>query len=168
METCYGKGKGSLIADRQIKIVVDADACPVKDEIVGIGRSFGAEVVMAASYAHRLIRMEGVTVVQVDDSDQSVDLYIANCIAKDNVLVTQDFGLAAIGLAKGAIVLSHRGEEYTDETIGYLLERRHRMAKLRRGGHRGKGPKPFTVEDRTAFQQTLTKVLTRLQENGFR
>lgn len=157
--------EGVAIAKEQIKIVVDADACPVKNEIIQIGRSFGAEVVMVASIAHRLQDEEGVTAVQVDDARESADLYIANRIARNNVLVTQDFGLATIGLAKGAIVLSNRGQEYTNETIGFLLERRHRLAKQRRGGKHGKGPKPFTADDRANFQQTLTKVLTRLQEN---
>lgn len=145
--------------------MVDADACPVKNEIAEVGRAFGAEVVMVASFAHRLDDAAGVTNVQVDDADQSVDLYIANRLAKNNVLITQDFGLATIGLAKGAVVLSNRGQEYTDETIGFLLERRHRLAKQRRGGKHGKGPKPFTAEDRVLFQQTLTKVLSRLQDN---
>lgn len=148
-----------------LKIIVDADACPVKPEIVEAGRRFGAEVWMVASFDHRLQEQPGVTVVQVDRSDQSADLYIANHLAAGNVLVTQDFGLATIGLAKRAVVLSNRGQIYTEQTIDFLLESRHQHAKRRRSGHYGKGPKPFTREDRTNFLQTLTKVLASLQEN---
>lgn len=149
-----------------LKIIVDADACPVKAEIIEAGQKFNIEVVMVASFDHRLApASDGVTVVQVDRSDQSVDMYIANRISRGDILVTQDFGLATIGLAKGAIALSNRGQIYSDETIGYLLERRHELAKQRRSGKYAKGPRAFTQEDRFFFLQTLTKVLVRLQEN---
>ncbi|WNQ13471.1 YaiI/YqxD family protein [Paenibacillus aurantius] len=147
------------------KVIVDADACPVKPEIVRTASAFGIEVWMVASFDHRLAPAEGVKVIQVDRSDQSVDLYIANRIGKGDILVTQDFGLATIGLAKQAVVLSNRGQVYTDRTINFLLENRHEQAKKRRGGKHTKGPRPFTDEDRQRFQQTLTKVLKVLQEN---
>ncbi|PYI51950.1 YaiI/YqxD family protein [Paenibacillus flagellatus] len=148
------------------RIIVDADACPVKAEITEAAARFGVPVVMVASYDHRLEPGEGVSVVQVDRSDQAVDLYIANRVSAGDVLVTQDFGLATIGLAKKAIVLSNRGQIYSDRTIDFLLETRHERAKQRRSGKYGKGPRPFTDEDRQSFLQTLTKVLSRLQENG--
>jgi uncharacterized protein len=148
------------------KIIVDADACPVKAEIVEAALQFGVPVMMVASFDHRLQEQSGVTVVQVDRSDQSVDLYIANHIARQDILVTQDFGLATIGLAKRAVVLSNRGQMYTDRTIDFLLDSRHSQAKQRRRGHYGKGPKPFTEEDRQKFLHSLTKVLSALQENS--
>jgi uncharacterized protein YaiI (UPF0178 family) len=144
---------------------VDADACPVKDQIVSAAAPFQVEVWMIASFDHYLAPRQGVTIIQVDRSDQSVDLYIANKIAAHDILVTQDFGLATIGLAKRAIVLSNRGQQYSDQTIDFLLERRHEQFKLRRNGKHSKGPRPFTSEDRHKFQQTLTKVLLHLQEN---
>jgi uncharacterized protein YaiI (UPF0178 family) len=147
------------------KIIVDADACPVKDQIVLAAAPFQVEVWMVASFDHYLAPREGVVIKQVDRSDQSVDLYIANMIKANDILVTQDFGLATIGLAKRAYVLSNRGQRYTDETIDFLLERRHEQAKMRRGGKHSKGPKPITAEDRNKFQHTLTKVLYFLQEN---
>jgi len=154
------------ITVRKVKIVVDADACPVKNEIVAAAEMHGAEVLMVASYDHRMtVHANHVTVIQVDRSDQAVDLYIANRIGRGDVLVTQDFGLATIGLAKSAIVLSNRGQRYTDETIDFLLERRHELAKQRRGGKYAKGPRPFTESDRHFFQHSLTKVLLQLQEN---
>jgi uncharacterized protein YaiI (UPF0178 family) len=146
------------------KIVVDADACPVKAEIVKAAGQYGIHVLMVASFDHRLNESEGVTVVQVDRSDQSVDLYIANHIKPGDILVTQDFGLAAIGLGKRAIALSNRGQTYTDRTIDFLLERRHESARQRRNGKHSKGPKPFTEEDRSNFLQSLTKVLAHLQD----
>ncbi|MFK7693433.1 YaiI/YqxD family protein [Paenibacillus sp. HJGM_3] len=147
------------------RILVDADACPVKSEIVEAAKRHGAHVTMVASYDHRLEPAEGVTIVQVDRSDQSVDMYIANLLQPNDILVTQDFGLATIGLAKRARVLSNRGQLYSDRTIDFLLESRHESAKRRRGGKHSKGPKPLTDEDRQRFLQCLTKVLRGLQEN---
>ncbi len=147
------------------KIIVDADACPVKDQIVLAAAPFQVEIWMVASFDHYLAPREGVTIKQVDRSDQSVDLYIANMIKANDILVTQDFGLATIGLAKRAYVLSNRGQRYSDETIDFLLAKRHEQAKMRRGGKHSKGPRPMTSEDRHKFQQTLTKVLNILQEN---
>ncbi len=149
-----------------IQIIVDADACPVKAEIAAAAKSFDVAVLMVASYDHNLKPMEGVAIMQVDRSDQSVDLYIANRVRAGDILVTQDFGLATIGLAKRAIVLSNRGQIYTDATIDFLLERRHEQAKNRRGGQHTKGPRPLTAEDKNKFLHTLTKVLRRLQENS--
>ncbi|WP_308638873.1 YaiI/YqxD family protein [Paenibacillus silvisoli] len=147
-------------------IVVDADACPVKREIVETARSFAVPVLMVASHDHRLQEEPGVTINQVDRSDQSVDLYIANHVLRGDIVVTQDFGLATIVLAKGAIALSPRGQQYDDSNIDYLMERRHELAKKRRGGGRHKGPKAMSGEDRERFQQKLTKVLQTRQENA--
>ncbi|GGG10571.1 hypothetical protein GCM10010916_29300 [Paenibacillus abyssi] len=116
-------------------------------------------VLMVASYDHRLEPEAGVEVVQVDRSDQSVDLYISNRVKRGDIVITQDFGLATITLAKGAVVLSNRGQRYEDSTIDFLMERRHELAKQRRGGGRTKGPRAMTDEDRRRFQQKLTKVL---------
>lgn len=150
--------------NRGYHIVVDADACPVKSEIMEAGDRFSVPILMVATHDHQLKAGAGVTVRYVDRSDQSVDLYISNYLRKGDILVTQDFGLAAIGLAKQAIVLSVRGQIYTEQSIDFLLERRHANAKRRRGGGKHKGPKAFTKEDRTEFLQTLTRILQNLQE----
>lgn len=151
---------------KPVTVMVDADACPVKREVIAVCRAEGARAVLVASHDHLLADAgEGVEVVQVDRGDQAVDLYIANRLGKGDVLVTQDFGLAALGLSRGAAALSNRGEEYRPETIDYLLASRHASARRRRGGGRSKGPRAFTAEDRQKFQQSLTKVLRRLQEN---
>jgi len=149
-----------------LKIVVDADACPVKEEISTAAVRFGVPVWMVSSYNHRLPDLPGVTNIQVDASNQSADLYIANRLAAGDVLVTGDYGLATIGLAKRTTVLSPRGTMFTNDNIDRLLEERHHSAKVRRSGGRTKGPRPFTKEDRDKFLHVLTKVLSRLQENG--
>ncbi|MFD1953343.1 YaiI/YqxD family protein [Paenibacillus thailandensis] len=144
---------------KERSIVVDGDACPVKAEIAETGRAFGVPVVMVSSYDHRLHSSEGVQVVQIDPGRDAVDLYIANLVGKNDIVVTQDLGLATLALSKGAEVLSPRGELYTQEAIGYMLERRHEHAKRRRAGGRTKGPKAMGSGDRERFQQNLTKLL---------
>jgi uncharacterized protein YaiI (UPF0178 family) len=146
-------------------IVVDADACPVKTEIGAAARAHATPVLMVASHDHRLSPEEGVDIVQVDRSNQSVDLYIVNHIARGDIVITQDFGLACIAIGKGAVVLSPRGEQYTDDNIDYLMERRHELAKRRRTGGKSRGPKAMNQSDRDRFQQKLTKVLRNEQEN---
>lgn len=148
-----------------MKIFVDADACPVKREIIEAAKQAEVPVYMVASYDHRLQQEEGVQTIQVDSSDQSADLYIANTIQAGDILVTQDFGLAAVGLGKKSIVISNKGRRYTDESIDFLLHQRHVHAKQRKRGKYGKGPKPFTEEDRNHFLQSLTKLLHDMQEN---
>ncbi|MBY9076922.1 YaiI/YqxD family protein [Paenibacillus sp. HN-1] len=146
-------------------VVVDADACPVKKETAETARSCGIPVLMVSSYAHELQSVEGVDIVHVDNSDQSADLYIVNHVKRGDVVLTSDYGLAAMALAKGCHVLSFRGQTYDEGNMDMMLEGRHARAKERRRGHYSKGPKPFTEEDRRFFQHKLTKLLRNLQEN---
>ncbi len=120
---------------------------------------------MVSSHAHVLTPEPSVQVVTVDASDQSADLYIANVLTRADILVTGDYGLAALGLARGAAVLTPRGKQIRESDIDGLLTQRHMSARQRRGGMRTKGPKPFTEEDRTRFQQKLTTLLRGMQEN---
>jgi uncharacterized protein YaiI (UPF0178 family) len=147
------------------RVVVDGDACPVKSEIAQIVRSCGATALLVSSHAHVLVPEPSVKVVTVDASDQSADLYIANVLTKNDILVTGDYGLAALGLARGSAVLTPRGKEIRESDIEGLLEQRHFSARQRRGGIRTKGPRAFTDEDRDRFQQKLTTLLRGMQEN---
>lgn len=161
-------GKLVMIMEKKSRsrtIVVDGDACPVKKEIAEVGRAFGVPVLMVSSYDHALKAEEGVTVVQVDRGDQSADLYIANHISAGDVVLTQDYGLAALALGKRCSVLSFRGQEYDDSKMDFMLEGRHARAVERRRGHYSKGPKPITAEEKIYFQHKMTKLLILLQEN---
>ncbi|WP_274363268.1 YaiI/YqxD family protein [Paenibacillus thermotolerans] len=148
------------------KVLVDADACPVKEEIAYAAVPLGIPVWMVSSYNHVLPEFSGVTNITVDAVSQAADLYIANRLAHGDVLVTGDYGLATIGLAKRAFVLSPRGMVFTNDNIDRLLDERHAAAKRRRAGKRTKGPKPLTDQEKDIFLQVLTKVLRGLQENG--
>jgi len=146
-------------------IVVDGDACPVKTEIANTARLFQVPVLLVSSFDHLLQGGEGVRTVQVDRSDQSADLYIANHIKPYDVVITQDYGLAALALGNFCFFLFLRGGKLNNQNIVFILYPRHTAAKARRRGHYGKGPKPFTEQDREIFQHKLTKLLKDLQEN---
>jgi uncharacterized protein YaiI (UPF0178 family) len=147
------------------RVVVDGDACPVKAEIARTVRSCGATALLVSSHAHVLVPEPSVLVVTVDASDQSADLYIANVLTKSDILVTGDYGLAALGLARGSAVMTPRGKEIREADIEALLEQRHFSARQRRGGIRTKGPRAFTDEDRNRFEQKLIALLRGMQEN---
>lgn len=101
--------------------------------------------------------------VYVDPGHDSVDLFIINRIRKNMCLITHDIGLASLALAEGAYVISPRGKLYEKDTIDTSLFFRYLHAKERRRGNYGKGPKPFTLEDRNEFKKSLHKLLSNIE-----
>lgn len=106
---------------------------------------------------------EGGEWIFVDPGKEAADLYILNHIRKGEILITQDIGLASLVLPKGVYALSPRGTEYKEETIGISLDFRYLAAKEREKGRYGKGPKPFTSEDRQNFQGALRSILSKIE-----
>jgi len=143
---------------------VDADACPVKFEIALIAKEYMVHVRFIASYDH-LSNREGASGewIYVDPGKDSVDIYIMNHIKRNDLLITQDIGLASLALAKGVYALSPRGTEYKEESIQTALNFRYLAAKERERGHYGKGPKPFTLQDRRNFEQSLRSFLSKFE-----
>lgn len=142
-------------------IIVDGDACPVKTEIIEIARAHDIHVVLVASLAHAMPEGSGIEIVRVDAEPQAADIAIVNRARAEDVVVTGDFGLACMVLGRKARVIDFRGGTYSDRNIDTLMERRHAMARQRRGGGRHKGPRPFTAEDRATFRATLERLLAR-------
>lgn len=151
-------------AGDKLKIYVDADACPVKQEIIEEASIRRIPVVLVKSYAHFSLNNEPghVKTIYVDSEAESADYRILQLIQKDDLLVTQDYGLASLILEKGAVVLHHSGYEYTKQNIEELLQMRHASAKARKSGHRTKGPKRLTKDDKEEFRLLLRKKLTDL------
>ncbi|KAF0818349.1 MULTISPECIES: YaiI/YqxD family protein [unclassified Cytobacillus] len=143
--------------------MVDADSCPVKEEIVEIANSFKLDAVFVASYAHMQNDLSGAVWKFVDSSKEAADLFIMNHVKSGDAVVTQDIGLASTLLLKGVYVLSPRGILFEESEIRTALEMRHLSAKARKRGVYGKGPKPFSQEDRSRFVQQLTKILSNLE-----
>ena len=149
-----------------MKIIVDADACPVKELIVSCAKKHSLEVVMVCDVAHTLFYTENfVTTITVDQGADSADLAIANRTQAGDICITQDYGLASLLLAKKATVLHQNGFFYTQENIDRMLFERHlsremRRQKRSRGGHVRKR----TKEDDEKFLNALERAIERGKE----
>lgn len=150
-----------------MKIMVDADACPVKELIIGYAKKHGLEVIMVCDVAHILFYQEDfVTIVTVDQGADSADLAIANRTQRGDICITQDYGLASLLLAKKATVLHPNGFFYTQENIDRMLFERHlsremRRQKKSRGGHIRKR----TKEDDEKFLSALERAIEREKQH---
>ena len=114
-----------------MQIFVDADGCPVVDIAIKIAKELDLHIVVVKNYAVH-IENEYAEIITVDISSDSADYYIANRMGKGDILVTQDHGLAAMCLAKGAICINQNGLVINDENIDGILNRRHINKELRR------------------------------------
>ena len=144
-----------------MKILVDADACPVKELIISCAEKYQKEVIMVSDVAHMIFYDKPFVIsITVDQGADSADLAIANRTASGDICITQDFGLAALLLAKKATVLHPNGFFYTTETIDRMLFERHLSREMRRQKkHRGGHIRKRTKEDDEKFLQALEKAL---------
>ncbi|MDO5478632.1 MAG: DUF188 domain-containing protein [Clostridia bacterium] len=144
-----------------MKILIDADGCPVTDITVreGAERNIGVTIFSDTSHIFRRTDAECVT---VDKGADSADFVIANRANAGDVVVTQDYGLASMCLAKGAYVIRQDGLLYTAENIDFLLADRYEAKKAIRSGKRIKGPKKRMTEDDEAYKRALCNLLDRL------
>lgn len=149
------------MAEDSRKILVDADACPVVELALKEGKKAGVLVVFITDTSHRLNK-PGATVVTVDKGRDSADFYLVNIVRPGDIVVTQDYGLAAMALAKKAVALNQNGLIYTEENMGALLESRHISQKIRRAGGRTKGPAKRARQQDESFQQALNNLLKTL------
>ena len=143
------------------RVLVDADACPVRREVERVAARFNAQVVYFANSAQELAEGSRTCVVRVADRRDAADFaMVSHCRAGD-VVVTDDMGLAAMALAAGADAVSSRGRRFATDAMPALLEQRHAARKARRAGQRTRGPRPLTAADRRRFTRTLAEILER-------
>ena len=142
-----------------MQIFVDADACPVRDIIVRAARERNIPVVMVSDYSHVLVGDGYSTVVTVDKAKESADIALFNMLSAKDIVVTQDTGLAAMALGKGARVLGPGGFVFTGENIESCLMERHMGQKVRRGGGRTKGPRRRGPADDERFEAALIEMI---------
>lgn len=153
-----GNGGGSAVSESVRKILVDADACPVVDITLRLAAAAGVPVILLCDTAHQLERPGARTIV-VEKGADSVDFKLVNLVSPGDIVVTQDYGLAAMCLAKGAQPVHQNGILYTNENIDELLYSRYISKKLRRAGMRTKGPAPRTKAQDDAFAAALQILL---------
>ena|SRR5690625_3925902 len=144
-----------------MKIYVDADACPVINEIIQMTKEKSLDVILVRSYAHYTPSKSGdhVKEIYVDQEKDMVDFKILQLVRKNDIVITQDYGLAALSLSKDCHVLHHNGFKYTNNNINHLLTLRHKNAMARKANQKLNGPKTYTEENRIKFLQLLKEII---------
>ena len=143
-----------------MNIVVDADACPVKEIILETAKKYNIPVTMVTDTSH--IMDMPCRVMTVDKGHDSADIAIANLVKNGDIAVTQDYGLACMLMARGAHIINQNGFLYTSDNIDSLLMRRHISAKQRRSGKRSGHVSARTPEDDIKFRKCLEELILSL------
>ena len=141
-----------------MRIIVDGDACPGISIIENIAKKYGFELIVFCDI-HHYIQLDYGEVKVVDSGFQSVDMYVVNISKEKDIVISQDYGVAAIALGKGAYVINPKGYYYNEENIDRLLEERHISQKIRRAGGRTNNPKKRTKEDDLRLEKNLIKII---------
>jgi uncharacterized protein YaiI (UPF0178 family) len=141
-----------------VEIFVDADACPVKDEVYAVAARLGLPVVVVANQPMRVPRDGGVEMVVVPEGPDAADDWIASEIRRDDIVVTADIPLAARCLEAGAAALGTNGREFTSDAIGGALATREIKEKVREAGGTTGGPPPMSPRDRSRFSNELDRI----------
>ena len=141
-----------------MRVLIDADGCPVVDIAITCARRRNVPVILVCDTAHEFHR-EGAETIVVSQGADSADFRLVNLLEKGDLVITQDYGLAAMALARGAQALSQDGMRYTNDNIDSLLLARHTARKIRMGGGRLKGPAKRTQAQDEAFRLELISML---------
>lgn len=146
-----------------IEIFVDADACPVKDEVFRVAGRHGLQVHVVANSFMRVPREPLIALVVVSAGPDVADDWIAERAGPSSIIITADIPLASRGVKAGAIVLGANGRLFDEASIGMALATRNLMDELRSAGAVTGGPKPFSARDRSTFLQALEQAVQRLK-----
>lgn len=145
------------------EIFVDADACPVKEEIYRVAKRYGYAVTLVSNAMMRIPQAEWLKLIVVDGRLDAADDWIAECVAENDIVISADIPLAARCLGKGAVVLDMRGGVFTDDRIGEALASREILGLLRDRGAIVGGPAPFEQRDRSRFLQCLDQAIQAIR-----
>jgi uncharacterized protein YaiI (UPF0178 family) len=149
-----------------VTIFVDADGCPVKNEIYRVARRHQAPVVVVSNKTLRVPESDSITMQIVEGNFDAADDWIAARAGQGDLVITADIPLAARCLKNGAVVLDHRGGEFTDDMVGQALAGRELMSHVRAMGGLTGGPSAFEARDRSRFLHRLDESLRRLARPG--
>ena len=153
----------SVMAVNAIRIYIDADACPVKDEIYKVAARHALPVTVVAGGLFRVPQDPKVERVAAGNGMDAADNWIAERAGPTSIVVTSDIPLASRCVKVGASVIAPNGRLFTEESIGMALAVRNLMHDLRSAGELTSGPPPFKSGDRSAFLSALDQVVRRLQ-----
>ena len=146
-----------------LRILIDADGCPVVDETIALATEFSVECLILCDTSHYFSK-EGAQTLTFSKGADSVDFALVNLLRPHDIVITQDYGLAAMCLARRARPLSQDGMEYTDMNIDALLLARHTAKKIRTSGGRLRGAAKRTPAQDVAFVAALRRLLTQTAE----
>ena len=160
MPTCGRQGHllGLWKENSKVTILIDADGCPVVDLTVQTATKYKVPVLILCDTAHQIQR-DGAQTLTFDKGTDSVDFALVNRVHPGDLVITQDYGLASMCLARRARVLNQNGLEYTPENIDDLLFRRHENKKLLRAGKHPKGASKRTKEQDITYRNALERIL---------
>lgn len=148
-----------------IAIYVDADACPVKDEVYRVAARYRLHVYVVSNGFLNLPREPWIERVIVGDKFDAADDWIAERVGRGAVVITADVPLASRCVKAGAVALAPNGKAFTDASVGLALATRNLMQDLREAGAITGGPKPFSPKDRSAFLGALDRAVVRLKRD---
>ena len=144
-----------------MRILIDADGCPVVKDSIEIAEKFNIESIIFCDTAHNF-NQKNVEVVIVSKGVDAVDFAILNNIQKGDIVITQDYGLASLVLSKNSYAINQNGMVYTDENIDELLYSRYISKKMRNSGVRLKGPKKRDKSQNIIFKENLEKLILKI------
>lgn len=145
-----------------MKILVDADACPVKHIIEKIAREFKIPVIMVIDTSH-ILQSDYSEILQVSKAPEAVDIALINRTSAGDIVVTQDYGVASMALGKRAYAINQNGKYYTEENIDRLMFERHIAKKQRRAGNKTSSIKKRTRENDSHFEESFIQLCLRLK-----
>lgn len=147
-----------------LHIYVDADACPVKEEVYRVARRYGLGVTLVANAPQRIPDDERFALVVVREGMDAADDWIAEHAGEGDIVITADIPLAARCVRNGARVIGTTGKPFTEDNVGGALATRDLLAELRGAGEIISGPRPFEKQDRSRFLQALDTAIQAIRQ----
>ncbi|MDF2879153.1 MAG: hypothetical protein K0S30_2249 [Clostridia bacterium] len=144
-----------------MRILIDADACPVVDLAIDIARQFDIEVEIFCDTSH-VIEKKGIHTTVTPKGTDAVDFVLVNKVMSGDIIITQDYGLAAMALSKKGYPINQNGLIYSKDNIEQLLFTRHLSKEIRNKGGRTKGPKKREKLDDLHFSKALTTLISEV------
>lgn len=144
-----------------MKILIDGDGCPVVDLTIKIAKKYNIEVIIMCDTSH-VFNKDGAKTMVFSKGADSVDFALINIVNKDDIVITQDYGLAAMAINKASYVINQNGLIYNNDNIDMLLFNRHISKKIRKSGGKMKGPKKRSKEDDEKFEKTLNEICLKI------
>jgi len=148
-----------------LHIYIDADACPVKQEVYRVALRYGLNVTLVANSWMRVPNEDWISLKMVEEGFDAADDWIVEQVQSDDIVVTADIPLASRCLKKGASAIGNTGKPFTEDNIGQVLATRDLLSELRSTGEITSGPKPLMKRDRSRFLQQLDEVIQSIRRD---